>query len=64
MPGSFHGSGCTLSSRIAANVALGNNLEIAVEEAQKYTWQTLKNGLELGKGQIHPNRFFNKNDNI
>ena len=64
LPGSFHGSGCTLSSRIAANVALGNNLEIAVEEAQKYTWQTLKNGLELGKGQIHPNRFFNKNDNI
>ena len=64
LPGSFHGSGCTLSSRIAANLALGNNLENAVEEAQKYTWQTLKNGLELGKGQIHPNRFFNKNDNI
>ena len=64
LPGSFHGSGCTLSSRIAANLALGNNLDNAVEEAQKYTWQTLKNGLELGKGQIHPNRFFNKNSNI
>jgi len=64
LSGSFHGSGCTLSSRIAANLALGNNLDNAVEEAQKYTWQTLKNGLELGKGQIHPNRFFNKNSNI
>ena len=64
MPGSFHGSGCTLSSRIAANLALGNNLDNAVEEAQKYTWHTLKNGSKLGKGQIHPNRFFNKNDNI
>jgi len=56
---SFHGSGCTLSSRIAANIALGNNLKNAVEDAQKYTWQTLKNGLELGKNQIHPDRFFN-----
>ena len=64
LPGSFHGSGCTLSSRIAANLALGNNLDNAVEEAQKYTWHTLKNGSKLGKGQIHPNRFFNKNDNI
>ena len=64
LSGSFHGSGCTLSSRIAANLALGNNLDNAVEEAQKYTWHTLKNGSKLGKGQIHPNRFFNKNDNI
>mgnify|MGYP003950793107 CR=1 FL=1 len=56
---SFHGSGCTLSSRIAANIALGNNLKNAVEDAQEYTWQTLKNGLELGKNQIHPDRFFN-----
>jgi len=60
---SFHGSGCTLSSRIAANIALGNDLKNAVEDAQKYTWQTLKNGLELGKNQMHPDRFFNiKND--
>ena len=63
LAGSFHGSGCTLSSRIAANIALGNNLQNAVEDAQEYTWQTLNNGLKLGKRQIHPNRFFNaKND--
>ena len=63
LTGSFHGSGCTLSSRIAANIALGNGLKNAVEDAQEYTWQTLKNGLELGKEQIHPDRFFNiKND--
>jgi len=58
LTGSFHGSGCTLSSRIAANIALGNNLKNSVEDAQQYTWQTLKNGLQLGKKQIHPNRFF------
>ncbi len=60
----FHGSGCTLSSRIAANLALGNNLEKAVKDAQKYTWGTLQNGLHLGKGQIHPNRFFIKKNNV
>ena len=63
LPGSFHGSGCTLSSRIAANIALGNTLKNAVEDAQEYTWQTLKNGLKLGKRQIHPNRFFNIENN-
>ncbi len=56
---SFHGSGCTLSSRIAANIALGNNLKHAVKDAQEYTWRTLKYGFKLGKRQIHPNRFFN-----
>ena len=61
--GSFHGSGCTLSSRIAANIALGNSLKKAVKDAQEFTWQTLKNGLELGKKQIHPNRFFNFENN-
>ena len=63
LTGSFHGSGCTLSSRIAANIALGNSLKKAVKDAQEFTWQTLKNGLELGKKQIHPNRFFNFENN-
>lgn len=55
----YHGSGCTLSSRIAAQLALGNDIKAAVEESQEYTWNTLSHGLKLGHGQKHPNRFFN-----
>jgi hydroxymethylpyrimidine/phosphomethylpyrimidine kinase len=56
----FHGSGCTLSSRIAALLALGNDLKTAIEEAQAYTWNTLKHGLTLGQGQAQPDRFYDK----
>ena len=61
LSGTYHGSGCTLSSRIAANLANGNKMEKAVEDAQNYTWQTLINGMKLGKGQTLPNRFFKNN---
>ncbi len=60
LTGSFHGSGCTLSSRIAALLALGNDLKTSVEDAQAYTWSTLKHGLKLGRGQAQPDRFFEK----
>jgi len=62
LPGNFHGSGCTLASAISANLA--NNLEIttAIKQAQEFTWNSLKHGLTLGKGQIHPNRFFQQSD--
>jgi hydroxymethylpyrimidine/phosphomethylpyrimidine kinase len=58
LPESYHGSGCTLSSRIAALLALGNDLKTAIEDAQEYTWLSLKNGLKLGNGQFQPDRFF------
>ena len=58
LQGNFHGSGCTLSSRIAAQLALGKSIKEAVMEAQLYTWRTLNYGLDLGKGQKHPDRFF------
>lgn len=54
----FHGSGCTLSSRIAALLALDNDLISAVEKAQDFTWQSLKQGLKLGRGQAQPDRFY------
>lgn len=58
LPGSYHGSGCTLASAIAA--ALANGLEIpeAVREAQEYTWQALASGFRPGMGQLLPDRFF------
>lgn len=56
--GSYHGSGCTLTSAIAACLAHGLNMEEAIQEAQEFTWQTLKNGFRPGMGQFIPDRFF------
>ncbi len=58
LPGSYHGSGCTLTSAIAACMAHGLSMEEAVIEAQEYTWQTLKNGFRPGMGQMIPDRMF------
>ncbi len=58
LPGSYHGSGCTLTSAIAACMAHGLSVEEAVLEAQEYTWQTLKNGFRPGMGQYIPDRMF------
>lgn len=45
-----HGTGCTLSSAIASNLAKGFELEIAVERAKSYISGALSAGLKLGKG--------------
>lgn len=58
LPGSYHGSGCTLASAIASLLATGIDLEDAVREAQEYTWQTLNAGFRPGMGQFIPDRFF------
>ena len=58
LPGSYHGSGCTLASAIAALLALGLAIEEAVREAQEYTWQALAAGFRPGMGQFLPDRFF------
>ncbi len=60
LPGVYHGSGCTLSSALATKLALGESLHQAVTAAQEFTWQALKSGTTLGKGQLHPNRFYSK----
>jgi hydroxymethylpyrimidine/phosphomethylpyrimidine kinase len=58
LPGSYHGSGCTLASAIAAALASGRAVPEAVRDAQEYTWQTLAAGFAPGRGQFIPNRFF------
>lgn len=56
LPADYHGSGCTLSSAIAA--LLGHGLEPlpAVGEALEYTFQALERGFRLGSGQLIPRR--------
>src|SRR5688572_9842780 len=58
LPGSYHGSGCTLASAIAARLAHGAPVVDAVREAQQYTWQTLAAGFRPGAGQHLPRRNF------
>lgn len=58
LPGSYHGSGCTLASALAAGLAKGRAVPEAAREAQEFTWRTLAAALRTGKGQALPNRFF------
>lgn len=58
LPGSYHGSGCTLASALAANLARGLDIGDAVYQAQDYTWHALSKALRPGMGQYLPDRLF------
>ena len=45
-----HGTGCTLSSAIASNLAKGYPLAESVKKAKEYISDALAEGLDLGKG--------------
>ena len=53
-----HGTGCTLSSAIAANLAKGKDLESAVERAKAYISGALGAMLDLGHGRGPMNHLF------
>lgn len=46
-----HGTGCTLSSAIASNLAKGYSLDEAVERAKEYLSGALLAMLNLGRGR-------------
>ena len=52
-----HGTGCTLSSAIAANLAKNFSLRDSVDAAKKYLTKALKSGLNLGHGNGPINHF-------
>ncbi len=56
LPGSYHGSGCTLASALAGRLAQGERLHSAVPSALDYTWRTLRDAERLGRGQFVPRR--------
>jgi hydroxymethylpyrimidine/phosphomethylpyrimidine kinase len=60
LPGSYHGSGCTLASALAAALARGLPMAEAVRDAQEYTWHALEAGFRPSAGQFLPQRFFNR----
>ena len=58
LPHSYHGSGCTLAAATAGLLAHGLEPFTAINEAQEYTWEALRNGYRVGMGQLLPNRLF------
>lgn len=57
-----HGTGCTLSSAIASNLAKGSSLVEAVDKGKKYVTECLKAMLDLGHGSgpMNHGAVFNK----
>lgn len=53
-----HGTGCTLSAAIAANLARGEDRFSAVKLAKKYVTTALRYALRIGKGQGPVGHFF------
>ena len=53
-----HGTGCTLSSAIASNLAKGRDLDTSVEKAKEYISGALSAMLDLGKGSGPMNHAF------
>lgn len=56
LKGEYHGSGCTLASAIAANIANKMDIKDAVNDALIFTEKSLHQAQALGKHQLFPNR--------
>jgi len=52
-----HGTGCTLSSAIASNLALGYSIKDAVNHAKRYITIAIEHSLDIGKG-VGPTHHF------
>lgn len=55
-----HGTGCTLSSAIAVNLAKGKDILGAVKEGKKYLEGAIRDNLDLGKGSGPLNHLYTK----
>ncbi|MDR0513216.1 MAG: bifunctional hydroxymethylpyrimidine kinase/phosphomethylpyrimidine kinase [Treponema sp.] len=53
-----HGTGCTFSSAIAANLALGFSMQEAVKRSKDYITVAIKNALSIGKGNGPTHHFY------
>lgn len=45
-----HGTGCTFSAALTANLALGKDVKQSIVEAKKFIYAAISNGLQLGHG--------------
>ena len=53
-----HGTGCTYSSAIASNLALGFSLDQSVAQAKKYVTTAIEHALGIGKGNGPTHHFY------
>ncbi|MDF2986620.1 MAG: phosphomethylpyrimidine kinase [Eubacterium sp.] len=53
-----HGTGCTLSSAIASNLAQGCDIPQAVDKAKEYVTMAIEHSLGIGKGHGPTNHFY------
>jgi hydroxymethylpyrimidine/phosphomethylpyrimidine kinase len=54
-----HGTGCTFSAAIAANLALGRSLKESAERAKHYVTRAIRHGLAIGHGHGPLDHFWN-----
>ena len=57
-PDNTHGTGCTFSSAIAANLALGRQILDSVMLAKAYVTEAIRKAYPIGPGRIPLNHFF------
>jgi hydroxymethylpyrimidine/phosphomethylpyrimidine kinase len=62
-PDSTHGTGCTFSSAIAANLALGRQLQDAVVLAKAYVTEAIRKAYEVGPGRLPLNHLYRMQQN-
>jgi len=53
-----HGTGCTISSAIAANLAKGMSVQEAIGAAKEYITTAIEHSLEIGRGVGPTNHFY------
>lgn len=53
-----HGTGCTLSAAIAANLAKGEKIEMAVVNAKRYITEALRHSYRIGSGHSPVHHFY------
>ena len=54
-----HGTGCTYSSAITSNLALGFSIAEAIAKAKEYVTTAIKFSFDIGKGNGPTNHFYN-----
>ena len=57
-PDHTHGTGCTFSSALAANIALGRTLVDSIVLAKAYVAESIKKAYSIGGGRIPLNHFY------
>lgn len=62
VPGRFHGTGCALSAAIAARLALGEALPLAVAGAKAWLGDALRHAFAIGKGARPVNHLWSLDD--